>query len=223
MKQIAFFILLFLPSTWVMAQADSIKIWNNWCSRADTPLVFATANNVIKVYSRTIAAKDMVFKSLDNALKIGKPEISGDTVSFMAMPYPKYGKRMRLTVTDSKTRKLLKTVNFTAGDAPEPVARLGTIATTEAKKKDILDQNVLRVAFPNSLYDYPYRIKEYTFKTRIAGKDILIPVKGFFITTEIMTVLSNAPLGAFIEFTNIKATCPECNTRSLPDIKMWVR
>ncbi len=224
MKPVFLSILLVLTGATCFAQTDSIKVWNKWCARADTALLFPTANNLIQIYSAGIKPTDLAIKSLDNALKLGTPEIKGDTLSVMAMPYPKYGKRMRLTITNKRTQKLLKTVQFSAGEIPVPVARLGSITSaTEAKKKDILDQSFLRVVFANSLYNYPYRIKEYTFKSRMAGRDINIPVKGFFITNEVLTVLSNAPTGAFIEFTGIQATCPECNPRTLTDLKMFVR
>ena len=216
-------VLLVAGNTAAYAEGDSLRVWNKWCQRADTPVLFATANNMIQVCGMGYKASDLTIKSLDNALKIGAPEGKGDTISFMAMPYPKYGKRMRLTITHTKTGKLLKTVSFSAEDAPQPVARLGSIAATEAKRKEILAQTALRVGFAHSLYCYPYRVKEYTFKSRIAGKDIVIPVKGFFISKEVQQILSNAPEGAFLEFVNIKATCPDCADRALPDMKLWMR
>jgi hypothetical protein len=156
-------------------------------------------------------------------LKIGLPEIKGDTISFMAMPYPKLGKKMRLAISSKQTKKVLRTVNFSSEDAPQPVARVGIVSTVDVSKKLLLEQTMLRASFPNSLYSYPYRVKEYTFKTRIAGRDILLPVKGCYLSKEVTRVLELAPVGTLIEFVDIKATCPECSARDLPPIKHWVR
>ena len=48
-------------------------------------------------------------------------------------------------------------------------------------------------------------------------------VTGFFITKDVLSEINNAPPGTEILFTNIKATCPECATRSVDDIKMKIR
>ena len=214
------YVIIFQP---VFAQPDSIKVWNKWCSKADTSLLYNTANNVLQIICRTIPASELIIKSLDNALKIGKPEIKGDTISLMAMPYPKSGKRMRLSISLKKNAKPLKIINFYADDLPPPVARLGNIIIDKPTRKDILNQTMLRVAFPNSFYSYPYRVKEYTFKARIGGKDISIPVKGPFISKEIGDLLAIAAEGTFIEFVAIKATCPECSPRTIESLKIWIK
>ena len=206
-----------------MAQADSIYVWNKWCAKADSPVLFATANNMVYVNCKTIKATDLSVKSLDYGLMISQPEIKNDTLSFMAMPYPKKSKRMRLTVTNKRSGKIIRTVNFSCEEPPQPIAKLGTIKGTDAPKKDIIAQNILRVVFLNSLYSYPYYVKQYTFKTRIAGKDILIPVKGNKITREVMNVLEIAPTGVSLDFVDIKASCPDCSPRDLPNMRIWVR
>lgn len=223
MKQILTFLSFIVISTAAHAQADSVQVWNKWCAKIDSPMLFATGNNIICIHSKTIKAADMAVKSMDNALKIGQVEVKNDTISFMAMPYPKAGKKMRLLVTDKHTQKILRTVNFSSEAAPLPVAQVGNITGPEAQKKELLNQKAMRVAFPGSLYSYPYFIKQYTLKARIAGKDINIPVKGNAINKEVMNILSIAPTGTFLEFTDIKATCPECSPRDLPDMKLWVK
>ena len=205
------------------AQQDSIRVWNKWCVKADTPLLFATANNVIMISSHGKKPAELTIKSLDNALKLGSAEIKGDTTSFMAMPYPKLGKKMRLAVIDKKTQKVLRTVNFCSEEAPQPIATLGLLNKTDIPRKDVLAQTVLRVSFANSMYSYPYYIKQYTFKTRIAGKDILMPGKGPYITKEIQDMIALAPIGTLIEFVDLKATCHECGERTLPNLRVWIR
>ncbi len=205
------------------AQPDSIMVWNKWCAKADTPLLFPTGNNIIQIVSKGIKPADLVVKSLDNALKIGNPEYKGDTISFMAMPYPKYGKRMRLTISQKNNKKVLKTVNFGAEEAPVPTAMLGNIVGDHPARKQLVVQSHLRVGFANSLYSYPYRVKSYTFKARVGGKDITIPVKGSQVTNEITNLMSIAAEGTFVEFTEIKAACYECEPRSLPDLKLWIK
>jgi hypothetical protein len=210
-------------STHIIAQTDSIRVWNKWCSNADTPVLFNKANNIIIIHVHNIPAGELVIKSLDNALKIAQPEVKGDTISMLAMPYPKSGKRMRLAISRKDNHKLIKTITFTGADIPAPAARLGNITTDKPAKKEILAQNYLRVFFPNSFYNYPYRVKEYTFRTRMGGKDIVIPVKGYTITKEVQNILSLIAEGTFVEFTNITATCPECDTRTLETLRLWVK
>ena len=220
MKYFLLFILFIGGS--VQAQTDSIAVWNKWCARADTPILFPTGNNIIQVCSKGTKPTDFIIKSLDNALKIGEPEYKGDTVSFMAMPYPKYGKRMRLTISQKSNKKVLKTVNFGCEEAPVPTPMLGNIVVDHPARKQMLAQNSLKVGFRNSLYSYPYRVKQYTFKARVGGKDIVIPVKGSLITNEISNLLSIAAEGTFVEFTDVKASCYECEPRILADLKLWI-
>ncbi len=205
------------------AQTDSIYVWNKWCAKADSPVLFATANNMVYVTCKTIKATDLAVKSLDWGLMISQPEIKNDTMSFMAMPYPKKSKRMRLTVTNKHSGKIIRTVNFTCEEPPQPIAKLGNLKGTDAAKKDIIAQNTLRIVFLNSLYSYPYYVKQYTLKARIAGKDIVIPVKGNKITKEVMNLLEIAPTGVSLDFTDIKASCPDCSPRDLPNMRIWVR
>ncbi len=205
------------------AQTDSVYVWNKWCARADTPLLFATANNVICVYSKTLKPAMLTVKSLDNALKISAAEIKGDTMFFMAMPYPKLGKRMRLTVTSKQTNKVLRTVSFGAEEAPKPVAKIGKYSGPDVPKAEATTQKALRVGFGTSLYCYPYIVKQYTFKARIAGTDLVKQVKGPLFDKEVQRIMELAPVGTFVVFTDIKATCPDCGDRDLPELRIWLR
>ena len=217
------FLFTIITGGFARAQNDSIIVWNKWCSRPDTPVLFPTANNVIRIYSKGVKPGELTVKSLDNALKIGSPEIKGDTISIMAMPYPKAGAKMRLAIMNKKNQKILKTINFYCEEPPRPVATLGNITKTDVPRKDVLTQTFLKVSFGQSLYNYPYYVKKYSFKTRIAGKDILITGNGPYLTKDIQDKMALAPIGTLIEFVDIKATCPECNERTLPNLRVWVR
>jgi hypothetical protein len=206
-----------------MAQAPAFKVWNKWCADPDTLLLFPTGNNLIQIKCIGVHPQDLVVKSLDNALKIGLPEIKADTLSIMAMPYPKYGPRMRLAITDKKTKKVLSTVLFYGEKEPAPIARIGTIAADRVTKKELTDAGRLNVVFPESKYAYPYRIKSFTFKTRVSGKDVVLERKGGTFGTELLQIVRDAPEGTFLEFTNIKAICPECSERELHPIKLWIK
>lgn len=207
------------------SQSDSIRVWNKWCGKSDTMVLYNAANNVIQLLCKGIKAEDVLVKSLDGGLKTGAPEIKGDTISVIAMPYPKAGKRMRLQLTNKQTKKTIKTINFYGEEVPAPAATLGNIPLTNTHplRKDVLAQTTLKVVFPNSLYSYPYRVKQFNLKARIAGKDILLPGNGPYLTKEIQQILSIAPEGTFIEFTDIKATCPDCGVRTLDNLKMWIK
>ena len=223
MKLLVIFILLFSLSISVYAQNDSIYICNKWCASRDTLLLFNAENNIIQVYSKTIKPSDIVLKPLDKTLRIGKPEIKGDTTSVLAMPYHPNGKPMRLSILNRKTKRVIKTVNFYSDDVPAPVARLGKIQTGEALRKDMLAQTALNVVFPKSLYNYPFTIKQYTFSIHHAKGGATIPVNGFYLTKHMLDEIKTAPAGTVVEFTGIKATCPECVTRDLGDIKIKIK
>ncbi len=223
MKQAIPVLLFVLLATGAYGQADSVRVWNKWCSSKDTLLLFAGANNTIQVCSHTLKPSEMVLKPVDKTLRIGKPEVKGDTISVLAMPYPSHNKPMRLAVLNAKTKKVIKTVDFYSDEVPAPVARVGNIQTSEAVRKDILAQNSLKVAFPKSLYSYPYTIKQYIFKIHTPKGGATIPVNGFYLTRDILAQIKDAPAGTIMEFTDIKATCPECATRDLPDIKLKVK
>ena len=223
MRYFLFLIMMAAFGQGAYGQGDSLRVWNKWCEKVDTPLLFNTANNVIQIYCVGVKPHELTVKSLDYTLKIGTPEIKGDTISVMAMPHAKAGKKMRLAILNKKTQKVLKTVVFSSDDVPAPVGRVGTIKTPDALRKEILLQTALRVAFPNSLYSFPYRIKQYTFRVKYDKTDISIPVAGFMIPREVLVEIKRAPDGAFIEFTDIKATCPECATRTLDNFKLRIR
>ena len=223
MLRLAIFILFCAISAGASAQNDSIYISNKWCASKDTLLLFNAENNIIQVYSKTLKPSDIILKPLDKTLRIGKPEIKGDTTSVLAMPYHPNNKPMRLAILNSKTKRVIKTVNFYSDDVPPPVARLGKIQTNEALRKDILAQQALKVVFQKSLYNYPFTIKQYTFNIHHAKGGATIPVNGFYLTKHMLDEITAAPAGTIVEFTGIKATCPECVTRDLPDIKVKIK
>jgi len=223
MSRFILFIALCVSSLCARAQTDSIYISNKWCSGKDTLLLFNAGNNVIQVYSKAFKSSDIILKPLDKTLRIGKPEIKGDTTSVLAMPYHPGNKPMRLSILNRKTKKVIKTVNFLSDDIPAPIAHLGKIQTPEALRKDILAQQALKVVFPQSLYNYPYVVKQYTFNIHHAKGGATVPVIGYYLAKGMLDEIKNAPAGTVIEFTGIKATCPQCVTRDLPDLKIKIK
>jgi len=223
MRRIPILMLLCLQWQCLFAQTDSVRVWNKWCSSRDTMLLFDEANNMIQVYSPTLKPAQMILKPADGSLRIGKPEIKSDTISVLAMPHPSRNKPMRLLVQNSKTKKVIKTVCFYSNEVPAPIARVGTIQTGEALQKDILKQTALKVVFPNSLYSYPYTVKQYIFKIHHAKGGSTIPVNGCYLTREILTQIKDAPPGTIMEFTDIKASCPECVTKALGDVRVKIK
>ncbi len=84
-------------------------------------------------------------------------------------------------------------------------------------------QTKLRVVFPNSLYSYPYSIKQYSFKTKTTKGPVNVIVKGFFLPIKVLGYINNATEDATVEFFNIKATCPHCSLRALADVKIKLK
>lgn len=223
MKQTLLFILSIYSYCMVSAKADSTYVWNKWCANKDTLLLFAKANNMIQIYSTIIDLNNVILKPMDKTLKLGKPEIRKDTLSVMAMPYATGEKKMRLVLQDKKTKKTIKTLSFTGTDIPEPKAYLGNLQAKEAAKKDILAQFSLKVVFPNSLYCYPYKIKEYIFKIYSCNTADSILVTGSVIPKEVVKDIFSSPTGSTIEFSRIKALCPDCDMRIMNEIKIKVK
>ena len=114
-------------------------------------------------------------------------------------------------------------MQFASDSIPMLMARVGNIQSAEASKKDILAQTVLKLYFPKSLYSYPYSIQQYTFKVTTPKGSATFTNKGIFLTKEVLQEINNAPSGTIIEFVNIKATCPDCATRSVQDIKLKIK
>ena len=188
--------------------------------------MFIAGNNMIQVYCHGMRPDEIKLKSLDNTLRIGTPEIKGDTTSVLAMPYvDKKGKNknMRMAILNKKTSKIIKTINFSCDSIPKLIARVGRIQGSEAARNDILSQTVMNVVFPNSLYSYPYRIKQYVFKISTPKGGATISANGIFIPKDVLQEIKDAPAGTIAEFTNIKVTCPECVTRTLDDVKLKIR
>ncbi len=223
MKRLVAFIIFCISSIYSFAQADSIHVVNKWCAKKDSLLLFIAGNNMIQVYSKTQKPADIKVKSLDKSLRIGKPEVKGDTLNVLAMPFPAKGEKMRFAVLDAKTSKQIKVVNFIADTIPEPVATFGNLKNNEAKKKDIVAQVKLNIVFPGSLYAYPYNIKGYTFKISHDKGSATIPVRGFFLINDVIKEIAAAPDGTSFEIVNIMATCPDCATRTLDNLKIKIR
>jgi hypothetical protein len=222
MKLLPVFLLLLLPIC-SGAQTDSVHVWNKWCARKDTLLLFRSGNNQIRVYCRGMKPSAFTVKSLDKSLRIGTPEVDGDTLSVLAMPFITKEKTMRLAIIDTRTSKVFKTVNFTQDSLPKPVARIGNLDMKEVARHTLLAQTKLRVVFPQSLYSYPYTVTAYTFKDSTAKGAVTLNVKTFFITNAVQKELAEVPENTEVTFTNIKALCPECATRTLPDLKVKVK
>ena len=223
MKRLLFFTGLLFLHVAAMAQADSFYVSNKWCARKDTLLLFTGSNNIIQVYNKGMKPAEYKVKSLDKNLRIGNTEVKDDTLCIMAMPYQGKDKKMRLAILNKKTSKTIKTISFVCDSVPKPIAQLGTINTNEAPQKTILEQITFRVVFPNSLYNYPYRIKSYIFKVQSAKGSATIPATGPFIAPGIVKEIAEAPIGTTIEFTNIQVTCPECVTKTIDDVKIRIK
>lgn len=224
MKSFYFLVVFLLAAACAQAQADSFYVWNKWCARKDTLLLFNSGNNTIRVYCKSMKPTEYKLKSLDiKALRIGTPQIAGDTMSVLAMPYPAKGKQMRLAILNAKTGRIIKTLYFVSDSIPQPIARIGNIENKESFRKTILAQTKLRVLFPNSLYSYPYTIVSYTFKDSTAKGPVALNVKTFFLTNAVLKEINEVPENTEVTFTNIKAVCPECASRILPDLKIKVK
>ena len=221
-KSILTFLISFLPFC-LHAHADSVYAWNKWCARKDTLLLFNGGNNTIQIYCQGLKPTDITLKSLDRSLRIGNLELNGDTVAVLAMPYPTKDKLMRLAIVNNKTKRTIKTLCFVSDSLPAPVAQLGSITRPESYKKNIITQTKLIAVFPGSLYSYPYKITQYSFHIKSPKPTTRIQVSGFFLPTTVLKDINEAPEGSIAEFTDIKATCPECATRSLANLQLKIK
>ena len=222
MKKLLLLIYISMLAAHVYGQADSVRVWNKWCSRKDTPVLFMESNNLIEVYAPGIKGSDIAIKSLDKKLKVSGPEAKGDTMTILAMPYIP-GKPMKVAISDKKTGKLIKTLSFYGDKAPVPAAHIGVAKGNEVSRKELMEYITMSTYFPNSLYSYPYKVTQYKFKTHYDKKDVSIAVDGFFLSKEVLEVIRDVPVGTVLQFTDIKATCPSCSPRTLADVKLTVK
>lgn len=223
MKLHIILLLLFAGHISARAQEDSFKVWNKWCASKDTLLLFNGGNNMIRVYSKTKKPFEYKLKSLDKSLRIGQPMVKGDTMSVLAMPYPEKGKEMRLAILHARSNKLLGTVVFTSDDIPDLVPRLGNIDKPEAPKKVIMAQTRLRAEFPNSLYSYPYTVKQYTLHIYKPKDTATFRARSVFLGVFALKAIKDAPEGSTLEFSDIIVSCPECILRPLDNLAIKIR
>jgi len=224
MKTIYFIICSLIITSSICAQTDQFLVWNKWCSKKDTLLLFTKSYNEIQIVSNVVDLNNIMLKPMDKTLKLGKPEIKKDTLTVLAMPYANGDKKMRMGILDKKTKKNLGTYAFTGEEVPEPEAQVGKLkGISETTKDSIMRQNSLKVVFPNSYYCYPYKIKSYLFKFKNGDKDDSVSVNGYMVTKEVIKDIFIAKEKSTIKFTNIKASCQDCTERELNDLSIKLR
>jgi hypothetical protein len=204
------------------AQQDTFFVWNKWCARKDTLLLFVGSYNVIEVYSPRLKPGDYYLKSMDKTLKVSGEEVSGDTLTMLAMPYTSE-KPMRLAIMSKSSSKPIKVLQFAGDVVPVPKVRLGKLKDYEVPKVNVLAQVGLNVYFPNSLYNYPYHVTAFGLKTRYDKADVKLNAKGHLLNRDMEQAITKTPEGSVILFTDIKATCPECVTRPLDDLPIKLK
>jgi len=222
MKKLLIIVYIIMLTATVYGQSDSVRVWNKWCARKDTPVLFMESNNLIEVYAAGVKGSDITIKSLDKKLKVSGPEVKGDTMTILAMPYIT-GRPMKVAISDKKTGKLIKTVAFYGDKAAVPAAHIGVAKSNEVLRKELMEYITIGTYFPNSLYSYPYKVTQYRFKTHYDKKDVNMVVDGFFLSKEVLEVIRDVPVGTVLQFTDIKATCPSCSPRSLADVNLTVK
>ncbi len=225
MRKFVLFILLLLAGNILYAADDSLKInvRNKWCSNKDTIIVYEGGFNLIQVYGKDIDPKDVRLRSSSGKLKLGDIEIKGDTANAMAMPMENDG-NYTLSVVDRKSGRTVKEVKVYADKLPEPRAQLGNkVKGGLVDKKDLLEQDYVRVYYLNSSYCYPYKILGYTFKAKKGNVPMQKEVAGHNIPTDIKMLMKDLPKNGVAEFTDILAVCPECYEKKLKDIKIVIK
>ena len=214
--------LFVISSLFAQGEKDKFFVWNRWCANRDTVLLFTSSYNVLLIYSPNYKPEDYYLKSLDKTLKISKSENNNDTLTSLAMPYSTQNP-MRLAIINKRNGKVIKTVVCHAVDVPNPVARVGYVKDTIALKENLVAQTSLKVVFPNSLYCYPYRIMQYSFKAHFNKQDYVYSVRGNAISNDIERVIRNAPSGTVLTFYEIKATCQDCITKSISELRVHIK
>ena len=81
----------------------------------------------------------------------------------------------------------------------------------------------MKVYFPNSFYNYPYRVTQYTFHIKTDKVDFTRPVTGQALPVDVLMKIKDAPEGTVIEFSGIRVTCPECTEKTIGDFKMKIK
>lgn len=225
MKKIVLLILLLLAGNILYAADDSLKInvRNKWCNHKDSIIVYEGGFNMIQVYGKDIDPKNVRLRSSSGRLKLGDVEVKGDTANAMAMPMETEGS-YTLTVTDKKTGRTLREMKVYADKLPEPRAQLGLkVKGGLVDKKAVLDENSVRVYYPNSSYCYPYKVLSYTFRAKKGNTPMQKEVAGHSIPTDVKMLIKDLPTNGVAEFTEIMAVCPECYEKKLRDLKIVIK
>lgn len=230
MSKYVFLVLLVLSGHILYAQeSDSVKtddniiVRNKWCNSKDSIFVFEGGFNLIQVYGKGIDPKDIRLRSSSGQFRVGDVEVKKDTAQAMAMPMQNEGS-YKLSVVSRKTGRVLKEVTVYADSLVAPRASLGyKIKGGTQDKKAILNESYLRIYYPNSTYNYPCKIVSYSFKGKKGNIPMAKDVKGFDVPTDIKMLIKDMKPPEVVEFTNIKAVCPECYDKTLKDLKIVVK
>ena len=224
MKKIVLLIALIVTGN-ILYAADSLRVTvrNKWCNNKDSIIVYEGGFNTIQVFGKDVNPKDVRLRSSSGKLKLGDVETKKDTAIAMAMPMESEG-HFKLTVTDRKTGRVLKEVDVYADKLPEPRAQLGhSVRGGYVDKKLVLDENSVRVYYPNSSYCYPYNVLSYTFRAKQGNMPMEKQVAGHHIPTDIKMLIKEQPTNGRVDFTDIIAVCPECYEKKLKDLKIVIK
>lgn len=221
MRKTMFLTLLVLYGSLAHARIDTMVVKNKWCTRTDTIVLYRDGWNMLQVFGGGTDPKDIKLRSYDGDLKIGRQDIKRDTLYALAMPFGTDSK-FHFAVQERRSGHVIRDVYCIVEDMPQPQASVGFLKGNKVSKKELLAQSLLRVVYPGSAYDYPYKILGYTFKAYRDPVSVTKQVEGAFIPLEIQKIIKDLKPGTAVVFSDIIAVCPDCNSRRLPDIKLLV-
>lgn len=212
--------LIFLILAWsnlLFAQTDSVYIRNQY-SRSDGPIVFLNGINLITVKT---ANADRIKLTNSPGTDILDFQVNHDTIQLRLYAHSNH--QHFLLLTDTVFGRVVKKIDFEVQEVSAPFAQVGNIQTSVVSKNILLSQPGLLVSNTNNNYKYKFVVTNYILKTAFSGTTYKVNTIGPYFTKEIKDILTKLPYNTTIEFTDIRATCPDCRNRAFPSIKLLVK
>jgi hypothetical protein len=188
-----------------VAIAQQSTVFSNlFCKEPAKHVLFYNGDNILRAYLPKVEVKNLEFKTAEG-LFIYSVRKENDSIYFNVSVARKITDA-HINTYDKKTGKTIAAANFEIIEALQPYAKVGYIVDSFVSKETLLEQSHLITANDTKhLAKIAFPVIAYTFKTKLAGEEYVIPVKGGVITKEIKEIIKRLPRNARVDFAEIIA------------------
>jgi hypothetical protein len=196
----------------VLAQTDII---NRSLTRPELNILYLGIDNIVEIISEKVELSYKIISStsIDSKLTSNKYII-------------KTSSALNDTLKLYKGSDLILTKVFEVKELGDPIGQLGNLRDTLASTQEILTYTTLKVVIPNCYLLHGFTIR--SFKVKISnrqGGDIINfgEILGNQVPFDFKNYASKLKKGDKVIFTEITATCPECQLRRLNDLTITIK